>query len=72
MCADRTKRKTRKTELKCCNQAQKDVNPLSLLANPAVTVSAIFAPAMRSLCVAQLYRQYIAVPLKYMAIFTFA
>src|SRR6185312_3532800 len=34
MCADPIQRKTRKTELKYCNQAKKDFNPLSSLANP--------------------------------------
>src|SRR6476661_3957248 len=67
MCVDRIHRKVPETALKCCNQALKAFNPLSLLANRADIASAIFAPSMRPLCVAYLYRQYIASSVKYIA-----
>src|SRR5690242_5081492 len=67
MCAGRINSKTREYALSRCNRALKVLNLLSLLRNPADTKTAIFAPSMRSLCVAQLYRQYIAVSMKYIA-----
>jgi hypothetical protein len=45
----------------------KSINPLTPLTNPEDTPTAIFASAMRSLCLSYLYRQYIAVIMKYIA-----
>ena len=72
MCAARLNRQMPESALNRCNQGLKVLNLLSLLVNLADTMSAIFAPSMRSLCVAQLYRQYIAPPVKYITTFTFA
>jgi hypothetical protein len=71
ICADGTNRKAAEGSLNCCNQGQNRLNPLSLLWNSVGTKNAIFAPAMRFLWVSQLYRQYIAPPVKYIAYFTF-